>query len=83
MDRRAAVRLALTKLNVNLRSERFSLSQALRGAIVELEHTDDLLVATKIAVDHLRELPDYYERLDKMERAAPLPKTWPFNLTNW
>ena len=81
MDRRA-VRQALTKLDVDLRSERFSLSQALRGAIVELEHTHDPLVATKIAVDHLREMSDYYERLDKMERGAP-PKTWPFNLTNW
>lgn len=81
MDRRA-VRQALTKLDVDLRSERFSLSQALRGAIVELEHTDDPLVATKIAVDHLREMSDYYERLDKMERGVP-PKKWPFNLTNW
>lgn len=33
------------------------------GTEVELEHTDDLGVAAKIAMDHLAEHPDYYTRL--------------------
>lgn len=34
-----------------------------RGVKVELEHTRDRRVATKIAMDHLTEDPHYYERL--------------------
>lgn len=44
--------------------------QLRRGAKVELEHTKDPAVAKKIALDHLAEFPDYYERLDKMEKEA-------------
>lgn len=46
------------------------------GVRVEHEHTrgmkraDANHVARKIACDHLLELPDYYTRLLKMERAA-------------
>lgn len=39
-----------------------------RGIEVELEHTPDVLVAMKIALDHLAEHPDYYDYLEKMER---------------
>lgn len=34
-----------------------------RGIVVEREHTDDVRLAARIALDHLRELPDYYTRL--------------------
>lgn len=37
------------------------------GIKVEMEHTDDPVIAKKIALDHLSELPDYYTRLKKME----------------
>lgn len=47
---------------------------------VELEHgardpqtnvTDDDLVSTgKIALAHMKEFPDYYDRLDRMEKEA-------------
>ncbi len=40
------------------------------GTKVEMEHTDDVKLARKIALDHLREIPDYYTRLLKMEREA-------------
>lgn len=34
----------------------------------EKEHTDDEFVAKKIAIDHLKKIPDYYDRLDDMEK---------------
>ncbi len=50
------------------------------GLGVELEHGrvdsdtdvtgDDPLVTGKIALAHLREIPDYYSRLDRMEKEA-------------
>lgn len=36
----------------------------------ELEHTDSEKVAERIALDHLAETPDYYTKLDAMERGA-------------
>lgn len=38
------------------------------GTKHEMEHTDDPDIARQIAIDHLREMPDYYTRLEKMER---------------
>jgi len=40
------------------------------GIDVEKEHTDNPELARRIALDHLAEIPDYYTRLDKMEREA-------------
>jgi hypothetical protein len=40
------------------------------GMKVELEHTSDLDKARDIALDHLVEIPDYYDRLLKMEEEA-------------
>lgn len=40
------------------------------GIKVETEHTNNPLIAEKIAKDHLSEIPDYYTRLDKMEKSA-------------
>ena len=37
------------------------------GQKVEMEHTDDPKVAREITRDHLKEDPDYYRKLDKME----------------
>lgn len=51
-----------------------------KGLEVELEHgkinpatnvtDDDLMVTAKIALAHLNEFPDYYDRLAKMEKEA-------------
>ncbi|MGH2380579.1 MAG: DUF5661 family protein [Candidatus Limnocylindria bacterium] len=53
------------------------LEQLRRGMTVELEHGrrdpltdvtgDDPLLTAKIAIAHLREIPDYYDRLARME----------------
>lgn len=40
------------------------------GIKVEMEHTSNKLISRKIALDHLAEIPDYYTRLDKMEKEA-------------
>ena len=41
-----------------------------KGIEVEKEHTEDEKEAERIALDHLFEIPDYYARLDKMEKGA-------------
>lgn len=46
------------------------LKQIKRGIEVEYEHTNDREIATEIAMDHLVEIPNYYDCLDKMERNA-------------
>jgi len=57
--------------------DKFDVDQFRRGMDVELEHgtvdsntnvtNDDSLMTGKIALAHLNELPDYYDRLKKME----------------
>lgn len=58
----------------------FDLEQFRRGMDVELEHGardpqtnvtgDDLVITGRIALAHMKEFPDYYERLDRMEKEA-------------
>lgn len=38
-----------------------------KGTLVEMEHTTDPKVAQRIAMDHLEERGDYYERLEEAE----------------
>lgn len=57
---------------------KYDVEQFRMGMDVELEHgtvdpntnvtNDDPLMTGKIALAHLNELPDYYTRLDKMEK---------------
>jgi hypothetical protein len=59
---------------------RFDLEQFRAGMDVEREHGshdpqtdvtgDDLILTGKIALAHMKEFPDYYERLERMEREA-------------
>ena len=59
---------------------KFDVEQFRRGMDVELEHglvdshtnvtNDDPLMTGKIALAHLNEFPDYYTRLDVMEKEA-------------
>jgi hypothetical protein len=42
--------------------------QLKKGIKVEREHSKHDEVAKEIALDHIAELPDYYDRLDKMEK---------------
>lgn len=46
----------------------FDKAQVEKGEKVEMEHTDDRAVAREIAVDHLTEDPDYYDKLEKIEK---------------
>jgi hypothetical protein len=60
--------------------KKVDLKQFHMGLNVELEHgtrnlatnvtDDDEILTAKIALAHLAEFPDYYTRLDKMEKAA-------------
>jgi len=59
---------------------KFDVEQYRMGLDVELEHgkvdrhtnvtNDNLIMTGKIALAHLNEFPDYYTRLDKMEKEA-------------
>ena len=67
-------------LGVDLAREGIELEAFRRGMEVELEHgsrdprtnvtDDDPILTGKIALSHLLELPDYYDRLEDMERRA-------------
>ena len=60
--------------------EKFNLEQFKMGLDVELEHglidsqtnvtNDDPIMTSKIALAHLKEIPDYYTRLEQMEEEA-------------
>jgi hypothetical protein len=59
---------------------RFDLDQFRAGLDVEFEHGshdpqtdvtgDDPILTGKIALAHMKEFPDYYERLERMEQQA-------------
>jgi len=65
---------------LNIDWTKFDGEQFRMGMNVELEHglrdpstnvtNDDSLVTGKIALAHLNEFPDYYTRLEKMEKEA-------------
>jgi len=44
------------------------------GTKHELEHTRSRAVAQEIAMDHLAEDPDYYVKLERMERGGWLSR---------
>jgi hypothetical protein len=48
----------------------FNAEDIKKGIKVELEHTTDLDIATEIAMDHLSEDPEYYNKLEKIENGA-------------
>ncbi|HEX6286650.1 MAG TPA: DUF5661 family protein [Acidimicrobiia bacterium] len=69
---------ALAAAGIDISGERYELKDVRDGMNVELEHGtrfpdldvsgDDPVITVKIALAHLREFPDYYERLAVMER---------------
>jgi hypothetical protein len=48
----------------------YPIDEIYRGTLVEIEHTKHWQIAAVIAAHHLDEFPDYYGRLEAMERAA-------------
>lgn len=65
---------------LNIDWDKFDVEQFRTGMDVELEHglvdphtnvtNDDPILTGKIALAHLNEFPDYYTRLERMERDA-------------
>ena len=65
---------------LGLKWDKFDVDQFRKGMDVELEHgsrdnltnvtNGDPLITGKIALAHLNEFPDYYDRLEKMEKEA-------------
>jgi hypothetical protein len=65
---------------LGIKWDKFDVGQFRRGLDVELEHgtvspvtnvtNDDPILTGKIALAHLNEFPDYYDRLEKMEKEA-------------
>ena len=49
-------------------SYRDLMMQLSKGISVELEHTPNIAQAREIALDHLNEFPDYYDRLAQAEK---------------
>lgn len=75
------VKKLLKFLNFDMRKYKFTIEDIKNGMNVELEHgtstsdftnitNNDYTMTFKIALAHLLEFPDYYERLDKMEEEA-------------
>jgi hypothetical protein len=68
------------ELGLDFEAEPFDLEQFFMGVNVELEHGtrdpetnvtgDDAITTGKIALAHLREIPDYYTRLAVVEAEA-------------
>ncbi len=67
-------------VRLGIKWDKFGIEQFRMGLDVELEHgtrdphtnvtDDDPLMTGKIALAHLNEFPDYYDRLKKMEKEA-------------
>jgi hypothetical protein len=65
---------------LGIKWDKFDIEQFRHGMDIELEHgtvdsntnvtNDDPLITGKIALAHLNEFADYYDRLDKMEEEA-------------
>lgn len=80
MFTREDAQAALAVAGIDISKEEYDLDDVRDGMNVELEHGtrfpdlnvtgDDPVVTVKIALAHLREFPDYYERLAVMEREA-------------
>ena len=68
------------QIGIDWRTAPFDIDQFRRGMDVELEHGlrdpltnvtgDDPVLTGKIALAHLHEFPDYYTRLEQMEKEA-------------
>ena len=68
------------KIGIDFTKEKFDLKQLTKGINVELEHgtkfknanvtNNDPILTGKIAYAHLLEFPDYYTRLEQLEKEA-------------
>ncbi len=68
------------QVGIDWNASPFSLEEFYKGMLVEIEHgshdpetdvtNNDPVLTGKITWAHLKELPDYYTRLDKMEGSS-------------
>lgn len=58
--------MARLKRKLDRHAKEFDPQELERGTQHELEHTRNRFVAQKIAMDHLRERPDYYQILEEV-----------------
>jgi DNA-directed RNA polymerase subunit RPC12/RpoP len=61
----AGQKLASKLVKEESKMDKDKLSQIKKGIEVEMEHTDDPKIALKIAMDHIKENPNYYDKLAK------------------
>ncbi|MFH0853914.1 MAG: DUF5661 family protein [bacterium] len=71
---------AASKIGIKWNETDFNLKQFTEGMNIELEHgahdsetnitNDDPIMTGKIALAHLKEISDYYDRLEIMEKEA-------------
>lgn len=59
----------------------FDMKNILKGMKVEREHTTDKRIQKEIAKDHLTEDPQYYQKLEKMEKGAEEDRVTPYHLS--
>jgi hypothetical protein len=67
ITKRVAV-LLNKKFHIN--PEAVSFEDWWKGLNVELEHHKDHNTTAQIVIDHLKEYPDYYQRLERLEKQA-------------
>lgn len=46
----------------------YRIDQLIIGIGVEKQHTDNISTALQITIDHLEQIPDYYDRLVEMQK---------------
>jgi hypothetical protein len=57
------------QMNVDVVPKKITANELQMGIKVEMEHTNDRKIAKQIAIDHLKEDPAYYSKLDKVDMA--------------
>ncbi|ARF12248.1 hypothetical protein Klosneuvirus_4_63 [Klosneuvirus KNV1] len=70
----------INKVGLKMNEELFTVDDLIKGMNVELEHgkkdrftnvtNNNIIITGKIALAHLNEFPDYYKRLEKLEKKA-------------
>lgn len=79
IDRKDALNF-IKKAGINMEEELFTVNDLVKGMNVELEHgkrsritnvtNNNVTTTGRIALAHLNEFPDYYKRLEKLEKQA-------------
>ena len=79
VDKRDAMHF-IKKVGLRMNEEIFTVNDLVKGMNVELEHgkkdrftnvtNNNVIITGKIALAHLNEFPDYYKRLEKLEKKA-------------